>query len=234
MALNWKESLGEYIQDVVYGGNDGIVTTFAVVAGATGAEFSTGVIIILGIANLLADGTSMGTGAFLSIKSEADHFTRLRKRTLDQVIDNENDTSKRLNTILLRHGFTKNEALEMSQAYKKNPEAATDMLLIEEHGLTKDSAQKPLTHGIMTFISFGIFGAIPLIPYVFTVAEEKRFTTAIVSTVIALIALGLTRSIVTEERLIRGPIEVVLIGALGAIVAFGIGVLFKDFTGINL
>ena len=63
MTWNWKESLGEYIQDVVYGGNDGIVTTFAVVAGATGAEFSANVIIILGIANLLADGTSMGTGS---------------------------------------------------------------------------------------------------------------------------------------------------------------------------
>src|SRR3990167_3871916 len=71
--------LGPYIQDIVYGGNDGIVTTFALVAGTVGADLPHYVVIILGLANLFADGISMATGAFLSIKSERDQYRRLHK-----------------------------------------------------------------------------------------------------------------------------------------------------------
>ena len=72
-------TLGPYIHDIVYGAHDGIVTTFAVVAGTAGAGLSTGVVIILGVANLLADGVSMGAGAFLSLRSERDQYHRLLK-----------------------------------------------------------------------------------------------------------------------------------------------------------
>ncbi len=65
-----RQHLEDYLSEFVYGGIDGAVTTFAVVAGATGARFSTSVIIILGFANLIADGFSMGVGSYLSSKSE--------------------------------------------------------------------------------------------------------------------------------------------------------------------
>ncbi|MBI1971540.1 MAG: VIT1/CCC1 transporter family protein [Candidatus Wildermuthbacteria bacterium] len=61
---------GVYVGDFVYGANDGIVTTFAVVAGATGALLPHGIIIILGLANLLADGFSMGASNYLALRSE--------------------------------------------------------------------------------------------------------------------------------------------------------------------
>ncbi|HEX6938274.1 MAG TPA: VIT1/CCC1 transporter family protein [Longimicrobiales bacterium] len=65
-----RELLGHYLRDVVYGANDGIITTFAVVAGVAGAQLSTRVVLILGFANLLADGFSMGASNYLSIRSE--------------------------------------------------------------------------------------------------------------------------------------------------------------------
>jgi VIT1/CCC1 family predicted Fe2+/Mn2+ transporter len=58
-----------YIRDLIYGANDGIITTFAVVAGVTGGNLSSGAILIVGVANLLADGLSMGVGNYLSIRS---------------------------------------------------------------------------------------------------------------------------------------------------------------------
>lgn len=72
MSPRLKERLTYYIGDIVYGANDGIITTFAVIAGAAGAGFSSGVIIVLGIANLIADGFSMGASRYLSLKSEQD------------------------------------------------------------------------------------------------------------------------------------------------------------------
>ncbi len=68
----WREALGRYIGDIILGANDGIITTFAVVAGVAGARLSVGVVIILGFANLLADGISMGASNYLgSCSSQA-------------------------------------------------------------------------------------------------------------------------------------------------------------------
>lgn len=86
-----SKNLEEYLSQFVYGGIDGTVTTFAVVAGATGAQLSTGIVIILGFANLIADGFSMGVGSYLSSKSEAD-LKRKNGRDLD-----EDDTSPVIN-----------------------------------------------------------------------------------------------------------------------------------------
>ncbi|MCH8244508.1 VIT1/CCC1 transporter family protein, partial [Patescibacteria group bacterium] len=77
---------GIYIGDFVYGANDGIVTTFAVVAGATGAFLSPGIIIILGFANLLADGFSMGASNFLAIRSEKEVETRQRLKNGQEIV----------------------------------------------------------------------------------------------------------------------------------------------------
>jgi VIT1/CCC1 family predicted Fe2+/Mn2+ transporter len=70
MSSSLKRRLTHHLGDFVYGANDGIITTFAVISGAAGAGFSTNVIIILGIANLIADGFSMGASKFLSLQSE--------------------------------------------------------------------------------------------------------------------------------------------------------------------
>lgn len=67
-----KRRLTYHLGDLVYGANDGIITTFAVVAGAAGAQFSSTIIVVLGIANLVADGFSMGASKFLSLRSEQD------------------------------------------------------------------------------------------------------------------------------------------------------------------
>lgn len=76
--------------------------------------------------------------------------------------------------------------------------------------------------------------AIPLFPYFLGVPEEHRFTVAIIGTAVALVLLGAARSYVTKEKMYRGPLEIVFVGALGAIVAYGVGVLFKSAVGVAL
>jgi len=71
--------LKKYLAEFVYGGIDGSVTTFAVVAGAAGAELSTNIVLILGFANLIADGFSMSVGNYLSAKSEIDNYRKHKK-----------------------------------------------------------------------------------------------------------------------------------------------------------
>lgn len=227
-------TLGPVIHDVVYGGNDGIVTTFAVVAGTVGAEMPHYVVIILGLANLFADGTSMATGAFLSIKSEMDQYTRLRKEELQEIEEDPEIEREEIREAYAKKGFTGKNLDEAVKTITADKERWADVMMQEEHGMTADTASQPLLHGVTTLISFVIFGSIPLLPFIFGINEAKRFEVAAVSTFFALILLGLTRSVVTKERLLRGPLEIVSVGALGALLAYGIGVLLKGMVGIAL
>lgn len=79
-----KQHAEDYLGEFVYGGIDGAVTTFAVVAGATGARFDTKILLVLGFANLIADGFSMGVGSYLSSKSEQELMRKRGKSTKDE------------------------------------------------------------------------------------------------------------------------------------------------------
>ncbi|MDP3975671.1 MAG: VIT1/CCC1 transporter family protein, partial [bacterium] len=74
------QEAGKYLPEAVYGASDGIVTTFAIVSGVVGADLSTSIILILGFANLLADGFSMAAGNYLSIKSEKEYHREEYRR----------------------------------------------------------------------------------------------------------------------------------------------------------
>src|SRR3989344_6576514 len=91
-----KFKKGVYVGDLVYGANDGVVTTFAVVAGAMGAVLSPGVIIILGLANLLADGFSMGASNYLALRSKKE----LRDTQGNDAVDNGDERTSHL----VQHG----------------------------------------------------------------------------------------------------------------------------------
>ncbi len=226
--------LGPFIQDVVYGGNDGIVTTFAVVAGTVGADLPRYVVIILGLANLLADGISMATGAFLSIKSERDQYKRTRKEELQEIASIPSIEQEEIRIAYEKKGFTGKDLDRVTEIITSDPDVWADTMMMEEHGMTLENSSRPLMHGAMTFLSFQLFGAIPLLPYLLGMQQGQRFSTAIWSTFAALFLLGLTRSAVTKERLFRGPIEIMSVGAAGAIVAYLIGFLFKGTVGIVL
>jgi vacuolar iron transporter family protein len=167
---SYNITAGDYIGDIVYGANDGIITTFAVVAGVAGAALSPSVVIILGFANLLADGFSMATSNYLARKSESDY-----KKTL------ENPSST-----------------------EKIPDI------------------NPVKNALATFFSFVIAGVIPLIPYTIGIKGDV-FILAIISTSIALFVVGSLRSIVTKIKWYKGGSEMLLVGALAALVAYLIG-----------
>lgn len=219
---------GSYIREIVYGGNDGIVTTFAVVAGTMGADLPHTIVIILGLANLFADGLSMATGAYLSEKSQQAQRMRIRREELQEIEDHPDMEREEVKQYLATLGFTEKDLDRAVAVVTSDKEQWADMMMAGEHGYVKGEQSTPLIDGLMTFCSFVLFGAIPLVPYFLGIAAEDRFSIAIIGTFIALVLLGGARSIVTREKLWRGPLEIVFVGALGAFVAYGVGVLLKS------
>lgn len=222
--------LAPFIQDIVYGGIDGIVTTFAVVSGSEGAMLPNYIVIILGYANLFADGMSMGVGNFLSIRSERDNYERLYKEELKEIHDDPVVEREEIREIYARKGFAGGELDMVVSRITADERVWAETMMREEHGMTPEVAAYPWLHGVMTFFSFIFFGSIPIFPYLFDVTPDLRFRIAILSTGLALALLGSLRSWVTRERLFWGPVEIVGLGTLTAAVAYLVGVLLKGIV----
>lgn len=155
-----------YLPDLIYGANDGIVTTLAVISGVVGASLSTRVILILGFANLLADGFSMGASNVLARRSEAEMVPLLR------------------------------------------------------------SAK----HGVATFTGFVLAGFVPLIAYLIPWSSGDRFQLAIGMALLTLFLVGASRAAFTKRGAFRAGLEMLLIGAVAAGLAYLIGAAAALFT----
>ena len=226
-----------YFKEIIYGGIDGIVTTFAVVAGFSGAALSNEVttqlsflvVLLFGLANLLADGVSMGLGNFLSVRSEQDLYKAARDKELQEVRNNTDMEYEETVTILMKKGFTENDATTMANLYKKNETYWVDFMMNHELEIPDPRGDNPVMNGFMTFTSFIIFGAIPLLPFIiFTSGDPKTvFQYSILGTFMALITLGLLKWKVVGSKLTTSLMEVVLVGGTAAAIAYYVGTFFS-------
>ena len=144
--------LGPFIQDIVYGGIDGIVTTFAVVSGATGAVLAHYIVIILGFANLIADGISMGIGNFLSLRSERDNYNRLCAEERKEIHDSPDIEREEIKEIYAKKGFTGDELDHVVAKITSDEDVWVETMMREEHGLTPEGTELPALHGCVTFL----------------------------------------------------------------------------------
>ena len=219
-----------YIGNIVYGGLDGIVTTFAVVSGVTGAELSAGIVLIMGLANLLADGFSMATGAYLSAKSEREYYDREWQRELWQIKHRPDYERQALYDGYLQQGYTETEARQMVITHARHPSAWAKVMMIEELGLLTDD-RNPLLSALLTFCAFLAAGSVPLLVYMLElflpIAPAVAFVVSLALSGVALFVLGAAKVLVTERNALRSGMEMLLIGGLAAGVAYLVGALLK-------
>lgn len=223
----------EFLRQIVFGGNDGIVTTFAVVAGFAGAgaegvaQIGGIAVLLFGLANLFADATAMGLGEFLSARSEQDVYRATRDKELHEIRTNLEMESAEMVEIFQEKGVTADDARTMTNILERNPEFMADMMMQYEIGMADPSDENPAMNGLATFTSFVIFGAIPLLPYFLMAASITTFYLSVLATFVALVILGLIRWRVTNETMARCVGETVLVGGICAVVAFGVGLAFR-------
>ncbi len=226
--------LGPFIQDIVYGANDGIITTFAVVAGVTGADLAHHIVVILGLANLFADGISMGMGNYLSLRSERDQYQQMYEEEKKEVAEMPEIEREEIRAIYAGKGFSGADLDRVVGTITGNERVWIETMMREEHGLSPHGVEMPALHGFMTFISFILFGAIPILPYMLgVVSPESRLSVAVISTVAALFLLGALRSFVTKQRPFWGIMEVLSIGMVCALAAFTVGVLLQGIVPLT-
>ncbi|PCI90564.1 GMP synthase [Candidatus Kaiserbacteria bacterium] len=225
-----------YFKEVIYGGIDGIITTFAVVAGFSGAALSSEtttqlsflVVLLFGLANLFADGVSMGLGNYLSVRSNQDLYKASRDKEAHEIEHNTEMEYDETVTILMQKGYDEADAVVIANLYKKNPTYWVDFMMNHELEIPDPTGDNPLYTGLATFGSFLAFGIIPLLPFLFlsNSSNTALFMYSIFGTFIALVLLGILKWRVVGTDLKTSLFEVVMIGSAAATVAYLVGSFF--------
>lgn len=215
----------KYLGEFVYGGIDGAVTTFAVVAGAVGAGLDNAVIIILGFANLLADGLSMSIGAYLSSKSEKDNYEKHKKIEYWEVDNLPETESLEIKEIFKEKGFEGELLEKVVDTITADKDRWVDVMMKDEL-MMSEQTKSPVKIGTVTFISFFFIGLVPLLIYLVDflfgpIGNLFLYTSVLTS--IAFIFIGFLKTYVTETSKLKGILETVVLGVIAATVAYFVG-----------
>jgi VIT1/CCC1 family predicted Fe2+/Mn2+ transporter len=217
-----------YLRDWVYGGIDGAVTTFAVVAGVVGAGLSARTVLILGAANLLADGFSMAASNYSGTKTERDDKDRLRaveERHIDLVPEGELEEVRQ---IFKAKGFDGNRLEAVVEVITADRQRWVETMLREEYGLP-ETVRSPTIAAANTFLAFLICGFVPLLPFVAGLPESVFLSTA--STAGIFFAIGSFKSLWSLMPWWRSGLETLTIGIAAAALAFAAGMVVEHVTG---
>lgn len=229
-----QSPFSQYLKEIVYGGTDGIVTTFAIVAGFTGANVgsliathSYFIVLLFGFANLFADGVSMALSNFLSLRSEQDLYRVERARELHEIRNSKDLESQETKYILMKKGYSERDASAMTALYAKNEDYWADFMMHHELELPNPEGENPRLTALATLLAFIAFGFIPLIPYVAGFAIDASFGYSVMFVFLALVLLGALRWRVTKQTVIRSIGEVVFVGGVAATIAYIVGIFFR-------
>jgi VIT1/CCC1 family predicted Fe2+/Mn2+ transporter len=219
-----------YLKDFIYGAVDGAVTTFAVVGGVAGAGMPHVIIVVLGMANILADGFSMAVSNYLGTKAEGEQRDKTRAielRHIELVPDGEREEIRQ---IYAGKGFEGEDLERIVARITSDKDLWVDTMIQEQYGLPKTSIS-PVRAGLFTFLAFMLFGLIPLIPYMFAWitgrSAEGHFATSAVMTGAAFFSVGAIKGRFVEKPWYATGLETLLVGGCAAALAYGVGFLFR-------
>lgn len=214
-----------YLRDFVYGGIDGAVTTFAVVAGTMGASLSTRVVLILGAANLIADGFSMAASNFLGTRAEHDNYRRL-ERIEEQHIEIEPEGEREeVRQIYAGKGFSGAELERVVELVTSDPRRWIATMMAEEYGLPT-RIRSAWIAGAATFAAFLVCGLIPLLPFILAASTSFLFSTVLTGAIFFLI--GSVKSRWSTDSWLSSGLTTFLVGGAAAALAYLAGVILKN------
>jgi len=224
-----------YLKDFIYGAIDGAVTTFAVLASVAATGLSSGVVIILGFANLLADGFSMAAGNFLGTRAELQARDRARREEELEIDTHPEGEREEIRQIYAAKGFEGDVLEQVVDVITADKKRWVDTMITEEHGLPLGNPS-PLKAAGMTYLAFLVVGFIPLITfvteYLFPGTVGSPFLIGSILTGIAFFIVGALKSRFVEKSWLWEGFETLSVGTLAAGIAYIIGLLLRPFVNV--
>jgi VIT1/CCC1 family predicted Fe2+/Mn2+ transporter len=209
-----------YLPDAIYGAIDGTVTTFAILAGAVGAHLSSRVIIILGVANLVADGFSMAAGNYTATRTALQRAAHLREIEERHITEHPDGERHEIREIYRGKGFSGRALETITGLITSRHGAWVDAMLVEEYGVAGDG-RSPLRAAAATYAGFVAAGCLPLIPFVFGVPNSVGVAT--IASGLAFFLIGSLKSRWSVQSWWTSGLETLGIGAAAATFAYAVG-----------
>jgi VIT1/CCC1 family predicted Fe2+/Mn2+ transporter len=222
-----------YLRDAVYGAIDGAVTTFAVVAGATGASLSDTIVVIMGVANLIADGFSMGVSNYLGSRAERQQRERAREGQAREIERHPEAERAQLREIFAAKGFAGEDLDRVVAVLTADRQRWLDTIMTEGLGYGRDD-NDPVRAAATTFGAFLLVGALPLAVFIYDLLPSgdvaHPFAWSAALTAVAFFAVGAAKAGLVGRRWWRSGAETLLIGGAAAGLAYATGVVLERVT----
>ncbi|GAM25155.1 hypothetical protein SAMD00019534_083300 [Acytostelium subglobosum LB1] len=226
-----KEEAGEALKSIVFGGLDGIITTFAIVAAASGAGLSRVVVLVLGFANLVGDAFGMAFGDYVSEKAEEDHLIR-QSKMLEKKLDSEPEIEKEnLKQLYMTKGFEEDDAARIVELLFPYKSTVMSIIMMDQHGGNPDAdgSSGAIKSAMVTFLSFIVCGGIPLLSFVVAGHYQTKsgfdtvFGISILLFGITLFLLGSVKGYISNKNWVVSGLIMLINGSITTLVAFFIG-----------
>eukprot|EP00924_Labyrinthula_sp_SR-Ha-C_P013721 maker-scaffold_5-snap-gene-11.50-mRNA-1 protein AED:0.01 eAED:0.01 QI:58/1/1/1/1/1/2/45/327 len=223
---------GDFLKSIVFGGLDGILTTFSIVAGSAGGGMPVGVVLILGFSSKFADALAMGLGDALSSKAEMEHIEQEKQREYWEYDSYPEGELQEMIDLYVAKGMSYDDAERVVKIMgaPENRDFFIELMMIEELGLQLPSPDdNPWKDGFITFCSFVFFGFFPLVSYcIFPFAfphleDETLFLIACFCSLCTLFLLGAVKSVFSYKGWLKCGLEMAAIGSVIALVAYFVG-----------
>lgn len=210
------------LRPVVFGGNDGLVSNLALVMGVAGAAPAPGVIVLAGIAGLLAGAFSMAVGEYISVQSQRElleYQIAVERKQLETTPEQEHAI---LVGIYVGRGFTREEAQQIADRMFADPARALEALVREEIGLDPRVIGSPWSAAGGSFLAFTFGALVPVVPYLLG-SGAAAFWTSLLASLVGLFLLGTAVSQFTHRDPLRAGVRQLLLGLAAAGVTYAVG-----------
>jgi VIT1/CCC1 family predicted Fe2+/Mn2+ transporter len=218
------------LRPVVFGANDGLVSNLALVMGVAGATSDPGIIVLAGVAGLIAGAFSMGVGEYISVQSQRellDYQIAFQRKQLREVPDQERGILRRIYT---ERGLSETDAARFVDGVFDDEDHAVRLLIFEEVGLDARSIGSPLSAAAGSFVAFTAGALVPLVPYLL-LAPGQAFGVSLAVSLAALALLGTGIGFLTRRPIPFAAARQVLLGGIAAAVTFIVGQAIGVRTG---
>ena len=223
-----------YLRDFVYGAIDGTVTTFAVVSGVAGAGLDAKIVIVLGAANLLADGFSMAASNYLGTRTEDQLRQKARAMEHKHIRHVPEGEREEVRQIYAAKGFEGDDLERAVEIITSDEKRWVDTMLVDELGVSLESPSA-IKAAATTFFAFCLVGLLPLLPFIYghfvPTDGNLMYSISAIVTGIAFFLVGAAKSYFVDQHWSWSGLETLTIGGVAASIAYLVGVLLKGTVG---
>ena len=221
------------IREVVFGAQDGLVSTFAVIAGLAAAGVGPLVVVLGGAVSAMAGVLSMSIGTFLSSRAQRQLYERELDRERREIRDHAGEEIAELIAALSARGMTRAEAAEVARRIGRHPDILLSALAIFELGLAPQRLGAPVRDALVMAVAFGGASVVPLLPFLLVQGLAALGLSAVL-TLAALFCVGVLKARVAGVSALRSGLEVAVLAAASGLISFGLGRLASVLLGVDL